>query len=102
MQSAIKGLEYYDAKSDKWLQAHIGAAYAILSVLREEGGIVEIKEVEQNGKAGLEVHINKDTLPTKGRDAIGRFLKHLQIYKSTADFERGSKYFQQYLKVPFP
>jgi hypothetical protein len=35
----VKGLEYFDVEHHKWLQAHIGASFAILSVLREEGGI---------------------------------------------------------------
>lgn len=92
-------MEYFDVKENKWMQAHIGASYAILSVLREEGGIVEIKEVEKEGNVALEVHINNAAIPTKGKDAIGRFLKHLQIYKSTADSERGIKFFQKYLEV---
>lgn len=59
VQGGVKGLEYFDAKHNKWLQAHIGASYAILSVLREEGGIVEIKEVEKEGNIALEIHINR-------------------------------------------
>ena len=31
----IKGLQYFDVEHNKWLQAHIGASFAILSVLRE-------------------------------------------------------------------
>lgn len=97
--SAIKGLEYFDVKHNKWMQAHIGAAYAIFSVLREEGDIFEIKETERDGKPYLQIHLNRETIQTKGKKAIGEFLKHLQIFKSTADFERGNKYFQKYLQV---
>lgn len=35
----LKGLEYFDTEHQKWLQAHIGASFAIFSVLREEGGV---------------------------------------------------------------
>lgn len=35
----LKGLEYFDIEHQKWLQAHIGASFAIFSVLREEGGV---------------------------------------------------------------
>lgn len=31
----LKGLVYFDADSKKWLQAHIGASFAIFSVLRK-------------------------------------------------------------------
>ena len=30
---------------------------------------------------------------------MGEFLKHLQIYKSTADVKRGEPYFRKYLQV---
>ena len=39
----IKGLYYFDVSNNKWLQAHIGASFAIFSVLKEEGGIFEVK-----------------------------------------------------------
>ena len=39
----LRGMIYYDVDSKKWLQAHIGASYAIYKVLEEEGGIFEIK-----------------------------------------------------------
>lgn len=35
----LRGLIYFDVASKKWLQAHIGASYAIFSVLRRAGGI---------------------------------------------------------------
>lgn len=41
--------------------------------------------------------MDKETFKTKGKNAIGKFLQHLQIYKSTADFKRGTVYFNKYL-----
>jgi dipeptidyl-peptidase-3 len=99
IEGGIKGLIHYDVESNKWLQAHIGASYAIFSVLRKEGGIFEIKETQKNGKPYLEIILNKESIYTKGKKAIGEFLKHLQVYKSTADFKNGSQYFQQFLEV---
>jgi hypothetical protein len=49
----LKGLIYYDKDSKKWLQAHIGASFAIFSVLRKTGGVFEIKECERDGKPYL-------------------------------------------------
>lgn len=31
--SGLKGLVYFDVQGNKWLQAHVGASYAILKVL---------------------------------------------------------------------
>ena len=33
--SGLKGLIYFDVDGNKWLQAHVGASYAILKVLEE-------------------------------------------------------------------
>ena len=41
--------------------------------------------------------MNRDSIKTKGKEAMGNFLKHLQVYKSSADFKRGSEYFNHYL-----
>lgn len=41
--------------------------------------------------------MDKEAFKTKGKQAIGNFLQHLQIYKSTADFNRGTAYFNKYL-----
>lgn len=95
--SGLKGLIYFDVNGNKWLQAHVGASYAILKVLEEEGGIFEIKETLKDDKPYLEVHMDKEAFKTKGKNAIGKFLQHLQIYKSTADFKRGQAYFNKYL-----
>lgn len=49
----LRGLIYFDVGSKKWLQAHIGASFAIFKVLEEEGGIFEVKETERDGKEYL-------------------------------------------------
>ncbi len=41
--------------------------------------------------------MNKESFKTKGKYAIGKFLQHLQVYKSTADFQKGQAYFNKYL-----
>lgn len=40
VEGGIKGLEHYDKNTDRWMQAHVAASYAILSVLIEAGGIL--------------------------------------------------------------
>lgn len=47
----------------------------------------------------MEIHLNRDSIKTKGKSAIGNFLKHLQVYKSSADFKAGSEYFNHFLEV---
>lgn len=56
------------------------ARYVILRVLLEAGGVVHIKEtIGADGKPDLEVRLQRDTILTIGRPAIGEFLKKLQV-----------------------
>ena len=42
---ALKGMQFYDTKNKKWLQAHIEAGWVILRVLLLKGdNIVEIED----------------------------------------------------------
>jgi dipeptidyl-peptidase-3 len=43
------------------------------------------------------MRLDKTLIRTKGKEAIGRFLQALQVYKATADVERGTKFFKRYL-----
>ena len=52
-----------------------------------------------NGGNTLEVHLNRDLIRSTGKQAVGEFLKHLQVYKSTADVVRGEAFFKKYLRV---
>jgi hypothetical protein len=45
--------------------------------------------------------LNKEAIRTKGKKAMGVFLQHLQVYKSTADNKRGIAFFNKYLEVLF-
>lgn len=57
------------------------ARYVILQVLLEAGeDLVTIKEIEdKDGKGNLLIQLDKEKIQTVGRDAIGRFLKRLQV-----------------------
>ena len=45
------------------------------------------------------LRIDRSKIISEGRRAIGDFLKKLQIYKSTADYEHGEAFFNQYTNV---
>ena len=45
------------------------------------------------------LHVDRTKIISEGRPAISAFLKNLQLYKSTADYENGSRFFNQYTDV---
>lgn len=43
--------------------------------------------------------MDREKIWTVGKNAVGEFLRKLQIYKSTADVEGGTAFFADYTKV---
>jgi len=79
----------------------VHARHAILRVLLEEGqGVVSIKRVtDSNGQADLEIHLDRSKIKTVGREAIGKFLQKIQVYKATANHAEAQKMYSHYTSV---
>jgi dipeptidyl-peptidase-3 len=93
------GLKYYHIESDKWGQAHMQARYVILQVCLEAGnGLIEIVE-DESCEDKVYIKLDREKIKEVGVPALGRFLKQLQIYKSTANAEEGREYFKTYSRV---
>lgn len=61
--------------------------------------LVQINFTTKDGKDWMTIHIDSTKIQTKGFDAISQFLKQLQIYKSTANVEKGTQFFNSYCEV---
>lgn len=103
VRAGLTGLEFYTPETQAWRQAHMNARYVILRVLLEAGqGLVklEVTKGKEDGEPNVDIHLDRDLIPTVGKKAIGDFLLKLQVYKSVGDFENGSKMFSKYSEVP--
>ncbi|XP_068600106.1 dipeptidyl peptidase 3-like [Brachionichthys hirsutus] len=101
VRAGLLGLEFYTPEHKSWRQAHMQARFVILRVLLEAGeGLVGLEEVTgQDGKPDARITLDQSKIRTVGRDAIHRFLCKLQVFKSTADVEKGRALYDGYSSV---
>lgn len=107
-RAGLASLQYYT--DGVWRQAHCQARYVILRVLLEAG----VAHIHYNcdgsdsgnsndGDSGnsnqLYVTVDRQLIASRGVEAVGRLLTHLQTYKSTADYTAAKAYFDGYSAV---
>jgi dipeptidyl-peptidase-3 len=98
--AGVNGLEYYDPENKRFLQAHINGRFVILSVLLEAGNnFIKIEKTKKDHKDWIFVNIDKEQILTTGLTAIKNFLLKLNVFKATADIERGREMYEGYSKV---
>ncbi|XP_052269163.1 dipeptidyl peptidase 3-like isoform X2 [Dreissena polymorpha] len=97
----LVSLEFYTPETTTWRQAHMNARFVILRVLLEAGqGLLEISEITgSDGKPDLVIRMDRQKILTVAKPAIGNFLRKLQVYRSTGDFEEGKKLYDHYSEV---
>jgi len=102
LTGATKALEMYQPQTETWLQAHSQARYVILRVLLEAGqGLVNIeKTLDKDGKDDLLIKLDRSKIPTIGKEAIGNFLRKLQVFKSTGNIDAARAMYAKYSEVP--
>lgn len=90
-RAGLLALEFWDPKSNKWGQAHMQARYAILQCFIKAG--FARLESSASDYSDLVVKLDRQKIDNVGKQAMGEFLQHLHIYKASADFESGSKFY---------
>lgn len=96
----LVSVEFWDPKSQKWGQPHCQARFAILKCFLEAGdGFCKLVHAKDDDLSDLTIKLDRSKILTTGRKAVGDFLQKIHIYKSTADVETGSKFFQDMSSV---
>lgn len=102
LQMSSASLQAYNTTHKTWTQSHCCARHVYLQVLlRNTQHLLSIEPVynEQHEMIDFYLHLNREYIISEGRPAIGEFLRTLQIYKSTADVDRGTAFFNQFVNV---
>ncbi|XP_055956733.1 dipeptidyl peptidase 3 isoform X2 [Patella vulgata] len=101
VRAGLIGLEFYSPDTGKWKQAHMNARYVILQVLIEAGeDFVKVEKITgEDGKPDLRITLDRTKIISVGKPAIGKFLRKLQVYKSTGDYEAGKEMYDFFSNV---
>jgi dipeptidyl-peptidase-3 len=113
VRAGLVALMFFDPAASRWGQAHMQARYVILRVLLERApGLVTVHGLESavagselaegSSGEGVRVTIDRSMIVGPGIEAIGSFLKELQVYKSTADATNGRALFAKFSEVQTP
>lgn len=99
-RAGLLGLEFFTPSTRSWRQAHMQARYALLRVMLEAGDdFVRLERVDAEDGADICVILDRSKIESVGRPAIGSFLRKLQVFKATADFDSGKSLYDEYTSV---
>lgn len=95
IRAGIVAMEHYDPEKNMWMQAHSQARYVIYKVM-EEAGECFVSVDYNDARDNFTLRVDRSKIVSVGIPALKKFLLKLGVYKSTADFENGSKMFNGY------
>jgi dipeptidyl-peptidase-3 len=98
-RAGIASLEMWDPKSRKWGQAHSQARFSILKCFLESKEEFCKLDYKNDDLSDLTIKIDRSKILTAGRKAVEAYLQKLHVYKSTADKETGTKFYNTMTEV---
>ncbi|XP_032138633.1 dipeptidyl peptidase 3 isoform X4 [Sapajus apella] len=101
VRAGLLALEFYTPAASSWRQAHMQARFVILRVLLEAGeGLVTITPTTgSDGRPDARVRLDRSKIQSVGKPALERFLRKLQVLKSTGDVAGGRALYEGYAAV---
>ncbi|XP_071079546.1 dipeptidyl peptidase 3-like isoform X1 [Haliotis cracherodii] len=100
-RAGLLALEFYSPETGAWRQAHMQARFCILRVMLEAGEdfISITRTTGEDDKPDIRIKLDRTKITKVGKPAIGKYLRKLQVYKSTADVTEGKKMYDFYSDV---
>ncbi|KAM0332271.1 hypothetical protein ACHAQA_002547 [Verticillium albo-atrum] len=98
-RAGLVSLEMWDPRSQKWGQAHSQARFSILQCFLQAGDDFCVLDYKKDDLSDLEIKLDRSKILTTGRDAVGKYLQKLHVYKSTADVEAGTAFYKEMTNV---
>ncbi|KAF6805220.1 dipeptidyl peptidase iii [Colletotrichum sojae] len=98
-RAGLVSLEMWDPKSQKWGQAHSQARFSILQCFLQAGNDFCKLEYKNDDLSDLEIKLDRSKILTTGREAVGKYLQKLHVYKATADVENGIAFYKDMTNV---
>ncbi|XP_012580585.1 PREDICTED: dipeptidyl peptidase 3 [Condylura cristata] len=101
VRAGLLALEFYTPQASNWRQAHMQARFVILRVLLEAGeGLVTVTPTTgADGRPDARVRLDRSKIRSVGKPALERFLRKLQVLKSTGDVAGGRALYEGYAAV---
>lgn len=98
-RAGVASLEMWDPKSRKWGQAHSQARFSILKCFLESPEKFCELSYKNEDLSDLAISLDRSKILTAGRKAVEAYLQKLHVYKSTADVETGTKFYNYMTEV---
>lgn len=99
-RAGLMALEFWNPDSGKWGQPHMQARFSIMKTFLKHSpdpNFLKFESIDE-GK-DLVTRLDESLIETAGRECVKDYLQHLHIYKSTADVENGTKYYNERSQV---
>lgn len=98
-RAGLLALEFWDPVTKKWGQAHMQARFSIMKCFLNAGDDFVKFESTKPDYSDLVISLDRSKILTVGKKAVGEYLQKLHIFKTTADYENGSKLYNDMTNV---
>eukprot|EP01062_Namystynia_karyoxenos_P031732 TRINITY_DN2350_c0_g1_i1.p2 TRINITY_DN2350_c0_g1~~TRINITY_DN2350_c0_g1_i1.p2 ORF type:complete len:853 (+),score=326.41 TRINITY_DN2350_c0_g1_i1:112-2559(+) len=99
-RQGVDALRFWSPEHRAFTQAHMHGRFVILRVMVDAGqGFVRVEQVKGQKGKDLRIHMDRSKILSVGVPAIGKFLRQMQAYKSTANVTAMREWWNKWSEV---